>query len=520
MRLLFQLVLLAVLMPFAGPQAQAPSTAAPLRLVSPSAKRSLTTTTIGAGEFVSLSELATFFRLTVTDDPRARSLTVTTRGKTAVAAPDQARVTVDGRPVTLSARMTRTGDRWLVPIDFIPRVVGPLIGQRVDLRDSRFVVVGTARVPRVTSRVQVSATGTRVVIDISPAATVATVVEARRVLVRVEADALDTNPTPGGGPLPAGGVEQIGQGDQPTAIAVILGPSAGRARVSATAVDRVMRVTVDVPPDERPTPEPAPAQSAAPPAPPVAPVPPPAPAAAAPAVDPVLPPAASPRSRLPVIAIDPGHGGTDVGVRRGDGRTEKDLTLAVARRLKARLEQQLPVRVLLTREDDSAVDLDTRAALANGARAELLLSLHAGSAPSPAGFTVLFHDGGPDEQPRREGAPAGATLPLAAGGSRAIAFVPWQAAQADHADAAAMLATAVDEALRRHALGGPRPPRRAPLRLLAGVTAPAVLVEIGWPDGPGTRRDEAADSYDGDVANALADGLVQYRQRRDERRGR
>lgn len=517
-------MLLAALMPFALPRAQAPATGAPLRLVAPAARRSLPTTTIGADEFVNLSDLATFFRLTLGDDARDRSLTVTTRGKVAVAAPDQARVTVDGRPISLSARVTRTGDRWLVPIDFIPRVIGPLIGQRVDLRDSRFVVVGPARVPRVTSRVQASATGTRVVIDIAPAATVSTVVEARRVLVRVEADALDANPILGGGSLPAGGVEQIGQGDQPTAIAVTLGPSAGRARVSATTVGRLTRVTVDVPTDDRPTPEAAPAQSTAPSAPTAAPVP-SMPAAAAPvtapAVDPVAPPAASPRSRLPVIALDPGHGGMDAGVRHGDDRTEKDLTLAVAKRLKVLLEQRLPVRVLLTREDDRAVDLDARTAVANGARAELLLSLHAGSMPAPAGFAVFFHDGGPDEgQPRSDGVPAGVSVPLTGGGSRAIVFVPWRAAQAGHTDAAATLATAVDEALRRHALGGPRPPRRAPLRGLAGATVPAVLVELGWPGEPASTGDEAPSSYEDDVASALADGLVEYRRHRDERRGR
>lgn len=511
-------------MPFALPEAQAPSTAAPLRLVSPSARRSLPTTVLGNGEFVGLSELAAFFRLTVSDDPRAQSLTVSTRGKAAVAAPDQARVTVDGRPVTLSGRVTRAGGRWLVPLDFIPRVIGPLIGQRVDLRESRFVVVGTARVPRVTSRVQASANGTRVVIDISPAATVTTLVEARRVLVRVEGDALDASPTVAGGPLPAGTVDQIGQGDQPTAIAVNLGPTAGRARVSTAAVERLMRVTVDVPVDERTAPEPAPSQSSAPQAPAAPPVTPPptAPAPAAAATDDPVPPAAtSPRSRLPVIALDPGHGGADVGVRRGDDQTEKDLTLTIARRLKLLIERQWPVRVLLTREDDRAVDLDTRAAIANGARAELLLSLHAGSAAGAAGFTVLVHAGGPQEaRPRPDGAPATVTLPLTAGGSRAISFVPWDAAQADHADAAAALATSVDEALRRHALGGTHPPRRAPLRLLSGVALPAVLVEIGWPESPGRGGGEAAGSYEDEIVNALADGLAQFRQRRDERRGR
>lgn len=530
-RLLTHLALLAALMPLALTLAQSPSATATLRLVSPDARRSLTTTAIGSDEFVGLADLASFFRLSVTEDARNRAVTIAARGKTATTGADQTRVTVDGRAVTLSARVTRSGDRWLVPVDFIPRVVAPLIGQRVDARDSRVVVVGNARVPRVTSRVQVSPEGTRVVIDVAPAMTVATAVDARRILVRVEADALDTNPTPAGGPLPAGAVEQIGPGDQPTALAVTLGAAAGRPRVSATRVDRVMRVTIDVPATEdRPAADPAPAQSAAPPAQPTTPAPATAAAPGAPgtpatpaaqaAGDAVAPPPPNPRLRLPVVVIDPGHGGTDVGVTRGNDHTEKDLTLAVARRVKARIEEHLPVRVVLTRDDDSTLDYDTRATLANGARAELLISLHAGSAEAAPGFAVFYHDAGIAEPGSRRDAARPAAVPLTAGGSRTIAFVPWRTAQADHADAGAMLAAAVDEALRQRSLGGPRPPRRAPLRLLASTNAPAILVEVGWPPDAAAQAGEAPESYESDVAAAIADGVAQFRQRRDERRGR
>ena len=48
----------------------------------------------------------------------------------------------------------------------------------------------------------------------------------------------------------------------------------------------------------------------------------------------------------------PGHGGDDVGAKGAGGTIEKDLTLAVARRLKAALEARLGLRVLMTRDDD------------------------------------------------------------------------------------------------------------------------------------------------------------------------
>src|SRR5207247_11213690 len=77
------------------------------------------------------------------------------------------------------------------------------------------------------------------------------------------------------------------------------------------------------------------------------------------------------------IAIDPGHGGDDEGVKGGDGVKEKDVTLAVARKLKAALESKLGVRVLLTRDDDRNVRIDDRTAVANNGKAGIFLSLHA-----------------------------------------------------------------------------------------------------------------------------------------------
>src|SRR5207244_2902907 len=80
---------------------------------------------------------------------------------------------------------------------------------------------------------------------------------------------------------------------------------------------------------------------------------------------------------LRTIVIDPGHGGEDEGVKGAGGTKEKDLVLAVARRLKAAIEGRLGVRVVLTREDDHNVALVNRAAIANNSKAALFISLHA-----------------------------------------------------------------------------------------------------------------------------------------------
>ena len=82
-----------------------------------------------------------------------------------------------------------------------------------------------------------------------------------------------------------------------------------------------------------------------------------------------------------VIVIDAGHGGKDPGAEGAHGR-EKDINLAAARALKARLERSGHYRVVMTRDSDTFVPLETRVQIARGADADLFISLHSDSGPS------------------------------------------------------------------------------------------------------------------------------------------
>jgi N-acetylmuramoyl-L-alanine amidase len=79
-----------------------------------------------------------------------------------------------------------------------------------------------------------------------------------------------------------------------------------------------------------------------------------------------------------VIVIDPGHGGHDPGALGAQGY-EKDVNLAAALALKARLERSPKYRVVLTREDDNYVPLEERVRIAQRAGADLFISLHSDS---------------------------------------------------------------------------------------------------------------------------------------------
>ena len=109
------------------------------------------------------------------------------------------------------------------------------------------------------------------------------------------------------------------------------------------------------------------------------------------------PPAARPASQRPpigrgvkVIVVDAGHGGHDPGAR-SLVRNEKDITLAAALDLKARLERMGRYKVVLTRDSDVFIPLETRVRIARQAGADLFISLHAdsaGSDPTPHGASI------------------------------------------------------------------------------------------------------------------------------------
>jgi N-acetylmuramoyl-L-alanine amidase len=83
------------------------------------------------------------------------------------------------------------------------------------------------------------------------------------------------------------------------------------------------------------------------------------------------------RQALPLIVIDPGHGGRDAGAVGLSGTREKDVTLATARELERQIKATGRYRVVLTRGADLGVALAQRVAYARKSRAALFISIHA-----------------------------------------------------------------------------------------------------------------------------------------------
>lgn len=219
-----------------------------------------------------------------------------------------------------------------------------------------------------------------------------------------------------------------------------------------------------------------------------------------------------PRLRaVSVVVVDPGHGGDDAGAkapaREGADPAsllvEKNVALAIARRVESAVVAQTGARVLLTRSADVRVGPADRAAFANEARADLFVSVHLNAGPSAAarGFQVYYHDASGAED-----APAGAR-----GNPSVAAPKRWPAAQRGVEADSARLAEIVRESLAAKLTLPDRGVRRIPIATLEGATCPAVLVEVGYL----TNAEEALALSTAAVQDAFADAIAEAVLRMD-----
>jgi N-acetylmuramoyl-L-alanine amidase len=460
-----------------------------LTVLARDARRSVPLALTGDQELVALDDLASTFQLTVQESLGA--ITVSYKGRTIVLTPDQTLASVSGRLISLPAPPTRSGRRWLVPVEFISRALAPIYDVRLDLRKaSRLLVVGDLRVPRIVVRYDALGASGRLTIDATPRATSAVTQENDRIVVKFEADALDTSaPLP---PLQAaqGLVQNVRIADA-TSLSVDLGPRFGGFKATSQPVDATMRVVIDI----------AAAQTDAPAA-----APPPAPPPAE------LPPAFGQTAfMLRTVAIDPGHGGDDEGATGAAGAKEKDVALAVARRAKAIIEARLGIRVLLTRDDDRRVPLDERTAMANNNKADLFISLHASASPLAAasGASIFIAEFAADAAPAGSARPE--RVPVFGGGTRDIELVPWDLAQTRHLEQSSAFADLLEQQLRDRVPLGAHPTDHAPLRVLESANMPAVLVELGYLTNPDQEKRLTSEAFQGTFVQALYEAIVRFR---------
>lgn len=172
-----------------------------------------------------------------------------------------------------------------------------------------------------------------------------------------------------------------------------------------------------------------------------------------------------------VVAIDPGHGGGDVGAVGIGGIQEADIVLAVSQQV-ARLLEQQGIQAVMTRSDDREIDLQPRVDLAEQVNATLFVSIHANALsldrPDVNGVETYYYSSG------------------------------------------AGLAETIQRSIISDLNMDDRGVRQARFYVLRRTTMPAVLVEIGFVTGQEDAPRLANPNWQNQMATAIARGILQY----------
>ncbi|MEM8639517.1 MAG: N-acetylmuramoyl-L-alanine amidase [Cyanobacteria bacterium P01_G01_bin.54] len=174
-----------------------------------------------------------------------------------------------------------------------------------------------------------------------------------------------------------------------------------------------------------------------------------------------------------LVVIDPGHGGRDPGAIGIGGLREKDVVLPISLEISRTLQQQ-GVRVIMTRSDDRYVTLAGRTQIANRARADVFVSIHANaislSRPDVNGVETYYYTSG------------------------------------------GRLAQTIHQSILSNVSIGNRGVKRARFYVLRHSSMPAVLVEVGFVTGRADAPRLANSSFRSQMAQAIARGILLYLQ--------
>ena len=215
------------------------------------------------------------------------------------------------------------------------------------------------------------------------------------------------------------------------------------------------------------------------------------------------------------IVIDAGHGGHDTGTIGPTGLMEKDLCLDVALRLGKIIEQRLPgADVVYTRSDDTFVPLEERTNIANQAKADLFISIHANSSRDHAarGIETYYLNLKGSAEAMEVAARENAT---AQGGVHDLQDLVLKITRTEKIDESKELAEDIQDSLARRIQKTSKPVknrgvRKAPFVVLIGADMPSILTEISFLSNPADEQLLKKPEQRQKVAEGLYQGVASY----------
>jgi N-acetylmuramoyl-L-alanine amidase len=221
----------------------------------------------------------------------------------------------------------------------------------------------------------------------------------------------------------------------------------------------------------------------------------------------------------PVVVLDPGHGGIDPGTRAPSGELEKDLVLEFASMLRAKLEATGKYRVMMTRTDDTFVELSERVRFAHQQQAQLLISIHCdalarGEGEAEGATVYTLSDKATDAEAQRladteNRADIIAGVDLAAEPDE-IADILIDLAQRETKTFSAHFARNVVKEMRTAARLHKRPQRSAGFRVLKAADVPSVLIELGYVSNARDLKQLVSESWRSRTGDAIVHAVHTY----------
>ncbi|RMD84708.1 MAG: hypothetical protein D6808_06550 [Candidatus Dadabacteria bacterium] len=220
--------------------------------------------------------------------------------------------------------------------------------------------------------------------------------------------------------------------------------------------------------------------------------------------------------QVPVVVIDPGHGGEDTGARGKYGLLEKDVVLDIALKIKKMAEKQNNFSVKLTRTSDVFVPLVERANIANDFEASIFLSLHVNSLTKgkTTGIETYYLDNTKDKASQRLAAienQAGLFLQKTPDLNFILSDLIQRAKLPDSILLAKTIHTTLVKGMAQK-WGGQKDLgiKKAPFYLLVGAHMPCILLELYFINNPKDEERLSQENFRMDIAKEIVKGIEKY----------
>lgn len=223
--------------------------------------------------------------------------------------------------------------------------------------------------------------------------------------------------------------------------------------------------------------------------------------------------------RTLIVAIDAGHGGKDTGAIGPGGIREKDVTLAMARALKRRIDAEPGMRAVLIRKGDEFIPLYDRPRLAKKYNADLFISIHADAFPRDrrvrgGSIYVLNEKGASSAMAKALAHSENGSIFLSAASAEKVSYVLGDLVRKANLQASRKLAQSVLKEMARKVRMHKLSVQSANFAVLRSLEMPSILIETAFISNPHDIKNLRSHRFRNLMAEAIVKGVKRYAAKR------